>query len=192
MDGAEAESTLEDEALEWRCVRTKPKSEHLAARHLKRLDAVEAYCPLIRFKKSTRRGPVWFQEALFPGYLFVRFDLGTSLRAVNATQYVTGIVRFGEEYPVVPDHVIEQLRAEFDPEEPVTVFQTLEVGDEVEVAEGPLRGTVAYVTSLPDGSERVRILLQFLGEEREVEVPLFSLLGFRNARHFAGPSTPEP
>ena len=108
---------------------------------------------------------------------------------MNATHNVTGVVRFGEEYAVLDDETIGQLRREFAEDEPVSVIETLAVGDEVEVVAGPLRGASARVTSIPSAHDRVRILLEFLGQEREVEVPLVSLLGFRNARIAAGGSS---
>lgn len=175
----------EDDAIAWRCVRTKPKSEHIAARHINLLEAVDVYCPRIRYPKTTRRGRVWFVEALFPGYLFCRFDLWESLRAINAAPGVTGVVQFGGRYSALPEGAIDSLRAEFAAEEPVVVEQILLPGDSVEIVEGPLRGQSGVITWLPPGRDRVRVLLEFLGQEREVEVPLEVLLGRRTAREVA-------
>ena len=50
----------------WYVVRTRQKSEHIAAAHLQKyanLDQV--FCPRIKFEKATLRGKVWFIEALF-------------------------------------------------------------------------------------------------------------------------------
>jgi len=177
--------TFADDGLEgWRCVRTKSKSEHIAARQLGLLPDVEVFCPRIRYQKVTRRGKIWFNEALFPSYVFCHFNLGQSLRAVQATGGVTGLVRFGEDYPTLDGSIVEDLRKEFGTLEPVTIRLMLEIGDEIEVVDGPLKGTVAPVTAIPNGGERVRILLDFLGQEREVEIPILSLLGFRSVREF--------
>ena len=56
------------------------------------------------------------------------------------------------------------------------------------MVDGPLQGSVVTVTGLPSGGERVRILMDFLGEAREVEVSLMSLLGFRDVREFVSGS----
>src|SRR6266581_2044813 len=95
----------------WFCVRTQPKHEHIAAAHLKKEAEIEVYLPRIRFKRSTRQGPVWFTEALFPNYLFARFDLAGCLRKVHHTRGVRGVVHFGEQWPAVPAVAIEELRA---------------------------------------------------------------------------------
>src|SRR5436190_16891298 len=57
----------------WFCLKTQPKREHLAATALRRQFGVECFSPRLRFRKMTQRGPVWFVEAMFPGYLFAKF-----------------------------------------------------------------------------------------------------------------------
>src|SRR3981189_2164980 len=95
----------------WFCLRTQPKHAHIAAAHLKREPGLQVYLPRIRFKRSTRRGPVWFTEALFPSYLFARFDLAAALRKLRQVRGVSGVVHFGEQWPTIPDAVVEELRA---------------------------------------------------------------------------------
>lgn len=156
----------------WHAVMSRPKAEHLAAAHLARLPGVESYCPRIRFEKATRRGRVWFVEALFPGYLFARFDPHTSLRAVQASPQVAGVVRFGTELPELPGPAIADLMGEFSAAEPRVVTERAEPreGDTVEIVEGALMGMTALVTRVLPGCERVRILLEWLGQQREAEV----------------------
>lgn len=157
----------------WFCVRTKPKAEHIAGRHLQRYALLdEVFCPRIRYEKPTARGKVWFTEALFPGYLFARFCLRDSLRAVNATPSVSGVLRFAEDYPTIDPAFLEQLRAEFPEEEDCVrvIAPDIAPGDEVVVGEGALAGLRTVVTRVLPGAERIRILMEWLGEEREVEV----------------------
>src|SRR5258705_250702 len=58
----------------WFCLRARSKHEHIAARHLQQMTDVEVFLPRIRFRRKTRQGPAWVTEALFPNYLFARFD----------------------------------------------------------------------------------------------------------------------
>src|ERR1019366_10115934 len=92
-------------------LRIQPKHEHIAAAHLEREPGIEGYLPSIRVKRATRRGQVWFTEALFPNYLFARFDLAACLRQVCSSRGVRGVVHFGDRWPVVPEAVIEELHA---------------------------------------------------------------------------------
>jgi len=52
----------------WFCLGAQPKREHIAAACLRQISEVEVFCPRVRFRKSTNRGPVWFIESMFPGY----------------------------------------------------------------------------------------------------------------------------
>jgi transcriptional antiterminator RfaH len=170
--------------MEWRCLRAKPKSEHLAARQLMALapGGIDTFCPRLRHRKKTARGPVWFVEALFPGYLFTRCDWGQWQRAALATSGIAGMVHFGDSVPAIPDAVIADLRAAIPDHEPLSVAIPVLEGDEVEIGEGPLRGTVGRVARVLPARERVAVLLEFLGSTREIEVPLLSLLGLRDIR----------
>jgi transcription antitermination factor NusG len=52
----------------------------------------------------------------------------------------------------------------------------VKVGDTVELTEGPMRGLKGIVNALLSGADRVRILLEFLGQENAVEVPMSKIL----------------
>ena len=163
----------------WYCLKTQTKREAIAAAHLRELEEVEVFCPMLRYRKATRRGKVWWVEALFPGYVLARFALETGERAVMYSQGVRGLVRFGDKVPAVPDDFVEVLRQEVarqGAEEVLTVGPRLAEGEDVELAHGPLGGVRATVVEVLPARERVKVLLEFLGREQVVEVDLFSLL----------------
>lgn len=154
----------------WFCLRARPKREHMAAAGLRPLEDVEVFSPRIRFQRPTTRGKVWFQEALFPGYLFARFDPERRLRAVQYAHGVTGLVRFGDAYAEIPPEALRDLRAEVGQDETRTICQGLDVGDEARVLDGPFSGLEVVVTHPFPARERVRVLLEFLGRQMEVEL----------------------
>ena len=173
-------SRPENEA-EWFCVRTQTKREHIAAGHLRELEAVEVFCPRLRYRKATRRGKIWWVEPLFPGYLLAKFNLAEMERAVTFCQGVRGLVRFGSIIPPVPESFVETLRQEVrsrsdEDEEMFSVAPVIETGDEVEIAHGPLQGMRGTIVSVAPAAERVKILLEFLGQPQAVDVDLFSIL----------------
>lgn len=171
----------------WYCVHTKPKSEHLAAAAIRMLDrGIETFCPRIRFQRATPRGKVWFIEALFPSYMFAKFDLATWMRGVKHANHVIGIVGFGGKPVSVGGQIIVDLRREMGGEELREVHHGVKVGDTVEVAEGPMRGLKGIVESFASGEERVRVLLEFLGRDSLVEVPASKLLSDRAPREALG------
>jgi transcriptional antiterminator RfaH len=155
----------------WFCIRSQPKHEHIAAAHLKREPGVEVYLPRIRFKRSTRRGPVWFTEALFPSYLFARFDFATRLRQLSQVRGVSGVVHFGNQWPTIPDAVIEDLRATVGSDEVHVIQNEILPGEAVEISGGAFHGLQAVVIRVMPSRDRVAVLLEFLGRQTTVEVP---------------------
>lgn len=167
---------------QWYCIHTKPKCEHIAAAAVAQFDAVETYCPRLRFQRSTARGKVWFTEALFPSYFFARFIYSDSYRAVRHAHNVIRIVEFGGKTVSLPDQTIEDLRTEMLNKEVREIQHGVNVGDSVEIAEGPMRGLKGIVESIANGADRVRVLLEFLGRDNVVEVPSSKVLSDRAAR----------
>lgn len=166
---------------QWFCVRTQTKREHIAAGHLREIEGVEVFCPRLRYRKATRRGKVWWIEPLFPGYILAKFRIEEMERAVTFCQGIRGLVRFGSEIPAVPEEFIESLRREIrdrseDDDELFSVSPIIEAGDEVEIAHGPLQGMRGTIVSVAPAAERVKVLLEFLGQPHAVDVDLFSIL----------------
>ena len=147
----------------WFCLRAEPKREHLAATALRRRFGVECLSPRLRFRRLTQRGPVWFVEAMFPGYLFAKFVYSTQHRAVESSHGVQGILRFGERLATLPEDTVLALQSKAGAEEVVTVDSSPKVGQQVQLVEGPFQGLEVVVTQLLPARERIRVLLEFLG-----------------------------
>jgi transcriptional antiterminator RfaH len=154
----------------WFCLKAAPKQERLAAAGLKQLAGVQVFAPQIRFRKTTRRGPVWFVEALFPGYVFARFFFPDLHRQVIYVPGISSIVRFGKTVAVVDDDTIGGLRQLGGEEELIILNPELKPGDSVEIATGPFLGLTAVVTQVLPARERVKVLLEFLGRSLEAEI----------------------
>src|SRR5271163_1802212 len=78
----------------WFCVQTHPKHEHIAAAGLAKMGGFEVFNPRIRVRRATRRGPVWFVESAFPGYVFVCFNLQHHIDTVRYCSSVSRVVHF--------------------------------------------------------------------------------------------------
>lgn len=165
-------SEATDVRLEWFCVRSQPKHEHIAARNLRRLLGLDVVNPRIRFRRATVRGAVWVTESVFPNYLFARFGRGHSFPDVRHTFGVAGIVHFGPFWPVVPDAVVEDMRSMLGADELRVLDEELKPGDEIQVAGGAFHGLRAIVSRLMPAKARVAVLLNFLGRDTHTEVDL--------------------
>lgn len=167
---------------EWFCVRCQTKREHIAAGHLRELEGIEVFCPRLRYRKATRRGKIWWVEPMFPGYLLAKFDLAEMERAVTYCHGVRGLVKFAGNVPPIPAAFVESIKQQIQTREGTEEYEllnlspTIVIGDEVEVAHGPLQGQRGTVVSVPNATDRVKILLEFLGTPQPIEIDLFTLL----------------
>ena len=162
--------------LLWYCVRAKPKTERTTSQLLRTEAGIEVFCPAVRFERARRSGRTWVTEAMFPGYLFGRFAYVSQHRLVRSTHGVSQILGFGGEASVVPGSIIQELRASVQDNETVTIASSIEVGEEVNLVTGPFRGIRAVVTRVLPARERIAVLLEVLGMEREVEVAVSAVL----------------
>lgn len=160
----------------WFCIRSQPKREHIAAAHLKNMEGVEVFNPRLRIKKPTRRGIVTFIEALFPNYLFAKFDPQNFLHKVKYSPSVSTIVHFGNRIPTVPSDFIEELRENFGTEEIQDCERHLEPGDRVMIGEGAFYGLNATVLKVLTPHKRVEVLLDILGRTTPLVVNPASLV----------------
>lgn len=161
--------------LGWFCVRSRTRQEHIATASLRRMEGMEVVNPRIRFRRPTSRGPIWVTESMFPGYVFARFSLKQSLDVVQYAYGVANVVHFGFFWPVVPDETIDGLRSMIGEEEVREVGPALKVGQEVEVAAGTFAGFHGIVTRIMPARDRVAVLLDFLGRQTTVELPLHGI-----------------
>jgi transcriptional antiterminator RfaH len=160
----------------WFCLKTHPKHEHFAAASLRQTLQVECLAPRIRFRKSTRRGVVWFVEPMFPGYLFAHFSYADLHRQVEHAFRVTGVLKFGDRVAVIEESLLSQLRQAVGDEETIVFDPEVTVGERIKIGDGAFKGLEAVVTRLLPAKERVRVLIDFLGRPIEADVALTKVI----------------
>jgi len=166
----------------WFCLRTQPKHEHVAATGLRRQLEIPCFAPRLRFRKATRRGAVWFVEAMFPGYLFAQFVYPLQHRRVEHSAGIQGMVHFGDFVATLDSATVAALQQEAGEDEIVTIDPEIQVGQPVRIAEGPFQGLEVLVTRLLPAKERVRVLLEFLGRPVETEIAVPKVLPLASVR----------
>ncbi len=159
-------------AIHWYALRSKPRKEDVVWRQVKD-QGVEIYYPRIRVQPVNPRARKI--QPYFPGYMFVHVDLEkTGLSAFQWMPHSIGLVSFGGEPATVPENLIyavEQRVAEIAAAGG-EVFDGLKKGDTVRIEYGPFEGYEAIFDTRVPGSERVRVLLQLLSNQRQVSVEL--------------------
>jgi transcriptional antiterminator RfaH len=159
-------------ANHWYAMRSKPRKEDVIWRQMQNR-GFETFYPRLRVNPVNPRSRKL--RPYFPGYLFVMVDLeevGQSL--FQWMPHSMGLVSFGGEPAQVPPHLIEAIRTRLEQVNAAggEVFDGLKVGDTVRISEGPFKGYEAIFDARLPGSERVRVLLELLGSQRQVPVEL--------------------
>lgn len=156
----------------WYAVLTKPRAEAIAREHLER-QGFRCLFPRLRRTVRTSEGLRARIESLFPRYIFLLSDAHVqSLAPVRSTRGCVGIVRFGGEPARVPESVIHAIRRRMDADDGVTTLDLPDLvpGQRVRITDGALAGFEAVFRTL-EGAERVRLLVEFLGQAREAVLP---------------------
>src|SRR4029077_14241649 len=111
----------------WFCLRGQPKREHIGAACLRQISEIEVFCPRLRFRKATTRGPIWFIEPMFPGYLFARFDYATVNRRVSQSPGVSGFVHSGDRLALLSDSLVSEIKIRTGRDDLLEINQGLEL-----------------------------------------------------------------
>jgi transcriptional antiterminator RfaH len=162
----------------WYLIRTKPAREALAQANLAR-QGYRVYFPQIAGAIPGCGSP------LFPRYLFINLDVRSqALGPVRSTVGVANVVRFSDEYAVVPDSVIDELRRRADPktgEHHLSVTAEIAPGSPVRIVRGVF-ARLEGVFQRKSGDARVIVLLSVLGRRTPVKVPAESVLSLTTRR----------
>lgn len=156
----------------WYAIRTKPRKEDIVWQQL-RSQEIEHYYPRVRVHPVNPRARK--VKPYFPGYLFIRVDLED--RGISAFKWMPhslGLVSFGGEPAHIPDNVLYEMqrRVQEIADSGGEIFDGLQSGDKVSIQAGPFAGYEAIFDTRLGGQERVRVLLQFINNQREVPVEL--------------------
>jgi transcriptional antiterminator RfaH len=158
--------------VSWYALRSKPRKEDVVWRQVLS-QGFEAYYPRYRVNPVNPRARKL--RPYFPGYLFVRTDLVVvGLSVFQWMPHTIGLVSFGGEPASVPDHLVQAIHKRVDEINAAggEVFDGLHSGDLVWIRDGPFRGYEAIFDVRLPGNERVRVLLEFLGNKRRVPLIL--------------------
>lgn len=166
----------------WYALRIAPQAEFVTA-HLLRRRGVVAWAPcLTKWVQGNRYQPQFkraVRRPLLVGYAFVKVDRAVLWERVFSVAAVLGVVSLsGRPWPIRAcdiarvRHASSRLRAR-ERDRLMPTNRGFEVGDEVEVLDGPLDGFRVRVMAIEDG--KAKALLQIFGRESEALIPLAQL-----------------
>jgi transcription antitermination factor NusG len=128
------------------------------------------YLPKITIKKINSNSK---EEVLFPGYIFINTNL-ENYSALKYTMGIKNIIKFGDNISCIPNQDIKSMQITEETSKIDPVAQQVQIGKDVLISNGSLRGSMVKICSLPS-RERVDVLLTFLGSMRTVTIPVKDL-----------------
>jgi len=159
-------------AVAWYCLRVMARREQITARNLEQRTGAAAFAPAFPVSRTTAGGlMVKATEALFPGYIFARFDYPHEARHVGSTPGVLALVTFGGPPPKVSDEVIAQIAAEVGRADAPVEAAPFPAGATIRVTAGCFRGHEGRVLHTAPASARISVLLHLLGQDVQVSLP---------------------
>ena len=139
----------------WFVLNTKPKKEFQVERLFEE-GGFDFYCP--RFIHETKTKP------FFPGYGFIYFGYPDHYKLVKYTRGVKRIIGNLEGPIPVPEEIIHTIKQrEIDGYIELEKYGGIpEIGDEIEIMEGPMKGLKGIFRKELSEKERVVILLSYI------------------------------
>jgi transcriptional antiterminator RfaH len=156
----------------WFALRCKARKEDVVWRQVIS-HGFESYYPRLRVHPVNPRSRKI--RPYFPGYLFVYADLDdVGLSVFKWMPHTFGLVSFGGETAIVPENLIHSIRKRVDEINDAggEILDNLHKGDVVRISDGPFKGYEAIFDARLAGNERVRVLLELLGNQRRVPVEM--------------------
>jgi transcriptional antiterminator RfaH len=160
----------------WFVVRTHPNGEFKALAHILR-QGFDGYLPRYIKRRRHARKTEDIQKPLFPGYLFVGMDPARARwRVLNSTAGVSELICHSGQPAPVPDNVIDDIRRHEDESGYVILGEHagLKKGDRVRITDGSLSDQVG-IFDAPSDQQRVFLLLDLLGRQVRVKLPMTAL-----------------
>ncbi len=170
-----AHDGLPSAGARWHVGLTKPKRELYAAWNASR-QGYAVFVPRYRQSRRKRDGrTITLVKPLFPRCIFIAFVPGVeSWWPLRSTFGMTGLIMAGETPRLVPEGVVEGLSAASSDDGAFDPSRFVAAGGAAKVLSGPFADRIVRLVELSD-AERARVLIEILGSEREVEVPVRAL-----------------
>lgn len=154
--------------LKWYVVQSKPREEERALHFLKE-KGFQTYLPRMEVVKVRKFKNVKSKQALFPGYLFCRFDKDENLGHVRWTQGVKKLLPESVSPMFVDDEIVQAIHS-LEQEDGVIRQQPLQKNDQVRIARGPLKDLLGVFDHWSSDQGRIRVLLNFINYQASVEL----------------------
>ncbi len=157
----------------WYAVHCKPRQDARAEIQL-RNQGYDLYRPLARVRRRRAGRTVAVTESLFPRYLFIHLDnRDENWAPIHSTRGVTGLVRWGDCVPSVPESIIAALRQRTSAETgavDLIAADDYRPNERVRITEGPFAEHEALFQART-ADERVVVLMEIMHQAQGLTLP---------------------
>lgn len=167
------------EEAKWYVLHTRTGYENVAKENLERVveknglenRIFDIIIPMEDVLEEKDGKKILVQRKTMPTYLFVKMIYGDDIwHRVVGTRGITGFTGpLGRPLPLTEEEVVSMRLIK--PKVDVNV----EVGDSVELLDGPLNGTVGKVSTIDTNTNTVKVIVELFGRETPVDVSLDAL-----------------
>ncbi len=168
------------EEAKWYVLHTRTGYENVAKENLERVveknglenRIFDIVIPMEDVLEEKNGKKILVQRKLMPTYLFVKMIYGDDIwHRVVGTRGITGFTGpLGRPLPL-PEEEIVAMRLD----RPAKIDTQIEVGDDVEILDGALNGTIGKVSSVDTDTNTVKVMVELFGRETPVDVSLDAL-----------------
>ncbi len=151
----------------WYALSTKARHEKKVHSQLVQ-KGITSYLPLQIFHRRWSDRYKKVQEPLFSCYIFVKIPLKDRLNVLQ-TDGAVRLVSFNGIPAAIPEDQIQAIRTILEKNLPVEKVDYLTPGQEIEVIQGPLKGTVGILTELKN-SQRLIIRIDSIMQAISVNI----------------------
>lgn len=158
----------------WYVLHCQPNKEEQVTTYIEQVLMLPVYHPKIQQRQHGRIVTI----PLFLRYLFIHVDLySVPPSKLNSLPGVIGLVGTENVPQPIPTNIIEELYRRVDEINRTGQFinHSFQPGDTVRFKSGPLYGLEAVFDSSLQAIDRVRVLLEFMGQINRVDVDASSL-----------------
>ena len=153
----------------WYVAKTKPAKERMVETHLTEMWDIEVFLPIIQRPSGKKGG----SEPLFPTYIFCLVDpQSDNWPAIRWAPGLSYFLNAGQELVPVSNEIITDLKQRIYWWNGGGYAPSFATGERLRVIGGPFSALEAIFQRYVPARQRCQVLLEILGQQARVEVPV--------------------
>ena len=155
--------------LDWFTAQCKTNSYFLAKKNLEN-QGVKTFLPLIEVTQRKSSKFITALRPLFPGYIFVSFNLKNfRWTVINNTVGIVKVITADNMPQSIPSNFISYLKLRCDKNDKLVTSEELNLGKKAKILNGPFSQMIGTVENI-DPQRRVTLLFELMGQKTKTLV----------------------